>query len=156
ERSVPRGLTWAVLTTVVLVLLTLVLGCGALEAGRLVKRGDSYISYPLVEVLHSLPGVPTWLLYGFGVVALSGLVASYHGLLYGASRQLLALGQQGYLPAWLGGVHATRQTPVAALLVCSAFCAAFVVVNLWYVPAVKLAVLVAGFSALVLYIASMA
>ena len=50
------------------------------------------------------------------LTALFGLVASYHGLLYGASRQLFALGRAGFLPPAVGTVSPSRQTPVAALV----------------------------------------
>jgi ethanolamine permease len=55
----------------------------------------------------------------FGVltgVGLVGLVASLHGILIAASRAILELGRAGYAPRVLGEVHATRATPVPALL----------------------------------------
>jgi ethanolamine permease len=49
-------------------------------------------------------------------VGLVGLVASLHGILIAASRAILEFGRAGYAPRVLGGVHATRATPVPALL----------------------------------------
>ena len=43
-----------------------------------------------------------------GVIALFGLIASYHGMIYGASRQLFALGRAGYLPGCSARCAATR------------------------------------------------
>ena len=73
-------------------------------------------------------------------IALFGLVASYHGLLYGSSRQTFALGRAGFLPSALGGVNARRQTPVPALAACSLLTAGFVVANLWFDQAIQAAV----------------
>lgn len=155
DRIIPRGLTAAVLTTAVLLVLTLGTACGALDAAEIATRNNKDVIYPLAEVIRRIPaGRSPLLLYGFGTVALLGLVASYHGLLYGTSRQLFALGRAGFVPAWLGQVHATRQTPVPALAVGSLLTAGFVIANLW-IEQVAVAVLAAGFAALVLYILSM-
>ncbi len=156
-RTVPRGLTWAVLTVIGMVVLTTVTACGAARFDRIAERpsdaGPVSVDYPLAEVLRLTPaGGSDALFYGFGVVALVGLVASYHGLLFGSSRQLYALGRDGFLPAGLGAVNATRRTPVAALAATSLVTAGLVVANLWFEQAVAAAVLVAGFAALVLYL----
>jgi ethanolamine permease len=157
KRCVPRGLTWAVLTTVVLTVLTTVTACGSLDYEQIATRDGVKIAYPLSEVLSRIPARSSRpLLYGFSALALFGLVASYHGLLYGSGRQAFALGRAGWLPRWLSALHATRQTPVAALAACSVVTAAFVVANYWYDEAIEVAVLTAGFAALVLYVLSMA
>ena len=53
--------------------------------------------------------------WAFCGIALCGLIASYHGILYATSRQAFALGRGGYLPRPLGAVHATRRTPTTAV-----------------------------------------
>jgi amino acid transporter len=112
--------------------------------------------YPLVQVVrHVLAGRAPLVLWGFAVVALFGLVASYHGLLYGTSRQAFALGRDGYLPGVLGRLHARRQVPVAALAACSVVAAGFVVANVWYGQAIQLTILVAGLASLIWYILAM-
>src|SRR5262249_61808518 len=55
---------------------------------------------------------------------------------------------------WLGKVRVRRQTPTGALAACSGVTAGFVIANLIYPRAIKVAVLTAGFAALVLYLAS--
>lgn len=156
RRTVPRGLTWAVVTVIGMIVLTTVTACGALPFQQIAAKDGKDIDYPLAEVVRNIPaGRSGVLLYGFGVIALFGLVASYHGLLYGGSRQLYALGRAGFLPRALGRTHAERRTPVPALAACSLLTAGFVVANLWFEDAVKVAVLVAGFAALVLYLLSM-
>lgn len=155
-RTIPRGLTWAILTVVVLVVLTTTTACGALPFQQIAMKDDQPVDYPLAEVIRRIPaGQSPLLFYGFGALALFGLVASYHGLLYGSSRQLFALGRDRFLPPALGRVNLGRQTPVPALAACSLLTAGLVVANLWFDEAIQAAVLVAGFAALVLYVLSM-
>lgn len=159
-RTIPRGLTWAILTVIVLVVLTTVTACGAVPFQQIAEReiaGETQpVDYPLAEVIRLTPaGQSAALFYGFGAVALFGLIASYHGLLYGSSRQMFAMGRAGFLSPALGTVHANRRTPVAALGACSLLTAGFVVANVWFDQVIASAVLVAGAAALVLYLLSM-
>ena len=157
HRTIPRGLVWAQLTLIALVVLTWLFACGALESQKLaVNAQGKGISYPLAEALRSIPvGQSGLVTYGFGAIALFGMIASYHGMVYGTSRQAFGLGRAGYLPLLLGGVHAERRTPVPALLLCSLVTAGFVVANLWFDEAIAVAVLVSTLAALVWYILAM-
>ncbi len=163
HRTVPRGLVWAQLTLIVLVVLTCVFACGALDSQEVAARLDSDgkklndISYPLAEVIRRIPlGARSGaFVVGFGIIALFGLIASYHGMIYGSSRQAFALGRAGYLPGFLGTVHASRRTPIASLLVCSLISAGFVIANFWFDKAIAIAVLVSTLTALVWYILAM-
>jgi ethanolamine permease len=173
HRTLPRGLTWAQLTLIAVVVLTWLFACGAMDSQALAvtpvvdengapvldEKGvvtTTDVDYPLAKVIRQIPaGKYLPLVYGFGVIALFGLIASYHGMIYGASRQAFALGRAGYLPRILGEVHATRRTPVVALLVGSLIVAGFVVANLWFKDAVGVAVLVSTLTALIWYILAM-
>jgi ethanolamine permease len=157
QRSIPRGLTWAMLTVIGMVVLTVAAACGATHYADLAAGPDGKdIDYPLPLVVgRALAGGFPVLLYAFTAVALLGLVASYHGLLYGTSRQAFALGRDGYLPSALGWLHPRRGTPVTALVAVSAVVAGFAVANLWFVESIKLAVLVAGLASLIWYILAM-
>jgi ethanolamine permease len=157
HRTIPRGLVWAQLTLVGLVVLTWLFACGAVDSQRLAvtDKGED-ISYPLAEAIRlTAAGRSPALVYGFGTIALFGMIASYHGMVYGTSRQAFALGRAGYLPVFLGQVHAVRRTPVPALLVCSLVTAGFVVANLWMKQAIAVAVLVSTLTALIWYILAM-
>src|SRR5262249_3440583 len=107
HRTIPRGLVWAQLTLIGLVVLTWLFACAAVDSQQLaVDKDGNDISYPLAEALRLIPaGESPLLRYGFGTIALFGLLASYHGMVYGTSRQAFALGRAGYLPAYLGNVH---------------------------------------------------
>ncbi len=170
HRTVPRGLVWAQLTLIGLLVLTWLFACGALEyqelaatelrdsAGNVLldengePKSDS-VDYPLSKAIGRIPaGQSQLLFYGFGVIALFGMIASYHGMVYGTSRQSFALGRAGYLPGLLGQVHATRRTPVPALLITSLITAGFVVASYWFKEAIDVAVLVSTLTALIWYI----
>jgi ethanolamine permease len=152
HRTLPRGLVWAQLTLIGLVVLTWLFACGALDSQELAS-----VDYPLLRAIWRIPaGESPVLFYGFGVIAIFGMIASYHGMVYGTSRQGFALGRAGYLPGLLGQVHAARRTPVPALLICSLIAAAFVIANYWFKKAIDVAVLVSTLTALVWYILAMA
>jgi ethanolamine permease len=161
HRTIPRGLTWAQLTLIAVVLLTWLFACAAIDSQELAFNVDANgkqtpVDYPLAKAIRQIPaGQSPLLVYGFGIIALFGLVVSYHGMIYGASRQAFALGRAGYLPRILGEVHTTRRTPVPALLFGSLVAAAFVVANLWFEDAVGVAVLVSTLTALIWYILAM-
>ena len=108
----------AQITLIALVVLTWLFACGAWSPSRSpsVPTGKD-INYPLAEVIRRIPaGQSPLLLYGFGVIALFGLIASYHGMIYGSSRQAFALGRAGYLPALPGRSprHAAHAGALAA------------------------------------------
>ena len=151
HRTIPRGLVWGQLTLIVLVVLTWLFACGAMDYQEFAE-----VTYPLAKVVVGIPiGEYPLAIYGFGFIAIFGMIASYHGMIYGTSRQLFALGRAGYLPAFLGEVHSTRRTPVISLLVCSLITAGFCIANLWFKDAVAVAVLVSTLTALIWYILAM-
>lgn len=155
QRTIPRGLVWAQLTLIVLVVLTWLFACGAVDDSQelAVAADGTDISYPLAKVIGSIPvGKSPAAVYGFGLIAIFGMIASYHGMVYGTSRQAFALGRSGYLPTILGKVHQERRTPVPALALCSLITAGFIVANLWYPKAIALALLVSTLTALIWYI----
>lgn len=50
-----------------------------------------------------------------GLIALSGLVASFHAILFAQGRQIFALSRSGYLPRFLSVTHSDRKTPIVAM-----------------------------------------
>lgn len=151
HRTIPRGLVWGQLTLIALVVLTWLFACGAADSQELAA-----VDYPLLRAIDLIPaGQSLALFYGFGVIALFGMIASYHGMVYGTSRQGFALGRAGYLPLVLGQVHVTRRTPVPALLACTLITAAFVVASYWFKEAIDVAVLVSTLTALIWYVLAM-
>jgi ethanolamine permease len=173
HKTIPGGIVLAQLTLILLVVLTWLFACGAVEDSQLLavdpvfdengepvleygKPKTESVDYPLAKALRLIPaGKSPFVAYGFGVIALFGLIASYHGMLFGVSRQAFALGRAGYLPRLLGEVHAVRRTPVPALLISTFIAAGFVVANYWFKKAIDVAVLVSTLTALVWYTLAM-
>jgi len=54
------------------------------------------------------------------LVACTGLIASFHTIIFAYGRQIYSLSRAGYFPTWLSVTHGTRQTPQRALLAGSA------------------------------------
>jgi ethanolamine permease len=50
-------------------------------------------------------------------LGLFGLIASFHGIILGYSRQIFALAREAYLPAFLGKIHGRFHTPHRAIIV---------------------------------------
>lgn len=151
HRTIPRGLVWAQLTLIGLVIVTLIYACGAVDWHEI-----DAVGYPLAKAISLVPaGKSPLLVWGFGIIAIFGLIASFHGMVYGTSRQAFALGRAGYLPAFLGQVHGSRRTPVAALATCSVITASFVIASYWFKKAIDVAVLVSTLTALIWYILAM-
>src|SRR5205807_5980952 len=63
------------------------------------------------------------------LVACTGLIASFHTIIYAYGRQIYSLSRAGYFPSWLSVTHGSRKTPHRALLAGSAlgFAAALVI-----------------------------
>src|SRR5262249_51710093 len=151
HHSIPRGLVWAQITLIGLVILTWLFACGAMDSQKLAvtDRGEA-VSYPLAAALRLIPAAESsTLVSGFWLIAIVGMIASYHGIAFGTSRQAFALGRAGYLPKFLGEVHANRRTPVPALLATSLITAGFLVAHIWLASAIEVAILVSTLTALI-------
>jgi len=88
------------------------------DPGRHERRQGCQLSVGQGDQQHSDRKISAGRLW-FGVIAIFGMIASYHGMIYGTSRQAFALGRSGYLHSILGEVHAERRTPVPALVASS-------------------------------------
>lgn len=118
RRDLPRGFGLAMGTLVVLALLTFFTAVGV-DGWRAVvypPGSEATSDSPLPLALAKVVGdshVLYHLLIGIG---LCGLLASFHGIILVAGRATFEMGRLGFAPRALGVAHASRQTPVAALL----------------------------------------
>jgi ethanolamine permease len=112
ERDLPRGLLLGLLTLVVCSFLTLLLSAGVSPGAEALGRSDE----PLLENLRAIfgEGIGTRAL---GILAVAGLVASFHTIVFAYGRQIFSLSRAGYFPHWLSVTHGRRQTPHRALCV---------------------------------------
>jgi ethanolamine permease len=111
-RDIPRGLRLGLATLVVCAFATLVLAAGSAPGARALAVSDE----PLFEGLRGIFGA------GLGtralaLVAVAGLAASFHGIIFAYGRQIYSLSRAGYFPRWLSRTHARRRTPALALAV---------------------------------------
>ncbi len=110
-RDMPRGIFWSLATLIVCSLLTPILS-GSIAPGA-DKVGAS--QEPLFLGFQTIFGV------GIGsrilaLCAVTGLVASFHAIIYAYGRQIYSLARAGYFPSWLSQTNAKRRTPHLALI----------------------------------------
>ena len=51
-----------------------------------------------------------------GLMAVAGLVASFHAIIFAYGRNIYSLSRAGYFPRWLSVTHGIRKTPHVALI----------------------------------------
>lgn len=110
QRDIPRGFTAGLITLVLLAGATLVCTAGVLPWPELVKD-DSPLPHAMAAVLSP----QHWLTHMMIYIGLFGLLASFHGIMMGYSRQVFALARAGYLPPLLAYLHPRRRTPIFAV-----------------------------------------
>lgn len=111
QRTIPKGYLWGMLTLVALALGVMVFSGGVGD-----WRALSAMDYPLPETIATVLGHGNMFTKLFAGIGLFGLVASFHGLIIGYSRQIFALSRSGFLPGVLSRVSRRFQTPHWALL----------------------------------------
>jgi ethanolamine permease len=145
KRDIPKGYIAGIATLVVLALGTLVCATGILTPEQLVED-DS----PLPRVLRAVLSADHPMTHLMVYLGLFGLIASFHGIMMGYSRQVFALARAGFLPAFLARLHPRFKTPAWAVVVPGIVGAAAALTE----RADELIAL-AGMGAVVLYLTSM-
>lgn len=111
ERDVPHALTWGIFTLLILAFLVLVLNSGIPPGAA----GIGASAAPLADGFKTILGEGP-LTNALIAIAVSGLVASFHTIIYGYGRVLFSLSRAGYIPRWLS-LTSRYQTPAIALIV---------------------------------------
>jgi ethanolamine permease len=145
KRDIPKGYLAGMATLVVLALGTLICATGILTPEQLVED-DSPLPRVLKHVLSADHPMTHLMVY----LGLFGLIASFHGIMMGYSRQVFALARAGFLPAPLARLHPRFKTPAWAIIVPGVVGALAVLTE----RADEL-IAMAGMGAVVLYITSM-
>jgi ethanolamine permease len=112
EKDIPRGTMWGLITLVVTGFLILFLNSGIRPGAGKVK--DS--SEPLLDGLKTIFGSGTSASL-LGLIAVAGLVASFHTIIFAYGRNIFSLSRAGYYPHALSVTDEKRQTPHVALIV---------------------------------------
>jgi len=110
-KDMPRALILGVFTLFALSIATLVLNSGV-GGGALVIGGSAA---PLNDGFLAIfgDGATTTVLT---FIALTGLIASFHTIIYAYGRVLFALSRAGYLPRWMSKTSTRFRTPHIALI----------------------------------------
>jgi ethanolamine permease len=111
KRDLPRGILLGfatlVLSAFMIVLLNpSVMGIGSFALGSSLE--------PLLDGFRAIYGDAGATI--LGIVALTGLIASFHTILYAQGRQVYSLSRAGYFPSALSVTHAKYKTPHVAMI----------------------------------------
>jgi ethanolamine permease len=111
NRNIPKGYLMGMGTLIFLALGVMIL-TGGIGDWHLLSK----IDYPLPEAIGMVMGKNNQLTTIFAGIGLFGLIASFHGLIIGYSRQIFALSRSGFLPKIFSNVNARFRTPHWALI----------------------------------------
>jgi ethanolamine permease len=110
-RTIPRAYIGGILTLVVLAFGTMIFA-GAVGDWK----GLANINDPLPQAMKIVVGSGSGWLHLLVWIGLLGLIASFHGIIIGYSRQMFALARAGLLPKVLATLHPRLRTPYWAIL----------------------------------------
>ena len=110
HRTIPRAYITGIMT-----LVTLALGVMLMAGSAGDWRTLSGINDPLPQAMKMIVGEHSNWMHMLVWIGLFGLIASFHGIILGYSRQLFALARAGYLPQGLATLS-RFQTPYRAII----------------------------------------
>ena len=111
KRDMPRGLLYGLLTLIVTAFLVLFLNAGIAPGAKVVGASDEPLFLGFQTIFGD--GVGAKLL---ALIAVAGLIASFHTIIFAYGRNIYSLSRAGYFPKWLSVTHGTRKTPHVALV----------------------------------------
>jgi ethanolamine permease len=118
QRTIVKGFGSAILTLVILCILTFLSSVGVAGWEAIVYKPDgSESDSPLPLALSHVVPAGHVMYHLLITVGLLGLVASFHGIILAAGRSSYEFGRVGYAPRGIGSIHPRFQTPARALLV---------------------------------------
>jgi len=115
EQDLPRGILYALATLIAISFLTVVLSAGIAPGAAKLATSNEPLALGFQTIFGQ--GLKTRVL---ALVACTGLIASFHTIIFAYGRQIYSLSRAGYFPTWLSVTHGTRHTPQRALLAGSA------------------------------------
>jgi ethanolamine permease len=110
-RTIPRAYIGGILTLVVLAFGTMIFAGAVGDWQALANIND-----PLPQAMKIVVGAKSGWLHLLVWIGLLGLIASFHGVIMGYSRQIFALARAGLLPKVLAAIHPRWRTPHLAIL----------------------------------------
>ena len=111
QRDMPKALLWGILTLIVASGLTLFLNAGIAPGAAVVGRSDEPLFLAFTTIFGERIGASV-----LALLAVAGLVASFHTIIYAYGRNIYSLSRAGYFPQWLSVTLPNRKTPHVALI----------------------------------------
>ena len=153
KKTIPRAYVAGILTLVVLAIGVMIFAGGVGD-----WRTLSNINDPLPQAMKAVVGNNSNWMHMLVWIGLFGLVASFHGIILGYSRQFFALARAGFLPSGLARLS-RFQTPHRAILAGGVVGIAAILsdglVNLQGMSLTAAMITMSVFGAIVMYIVSM-
>ncbi len=111
KRDMPKGIILGIITLMISAFMIVLLnpslpGVGAFHLGSALE--------PLLDGFKAVYGDSGVVI--LGLVALTGLIASFHTILYAQGRQIYSLSRAGYFPTALSITHPVYKTPYVAMM----------------------------------------
>ncbi|MEP7217654.1 MAG: ethanolamine permease [Bacteroidota bacterium] len=111
KRDIPRGMVFGIITLIIASLAVLYLNTAIAPGAAAISTSEE----PLFEGFKTIfgDGMATKIL---ALIAVAGLIASFHTVIFAYGRQIFSLSRAGYFPRFLSVTHSSRQTPHVALI----------------------------------------
>jgi len=113
KRDMPRGILLGIGTLIVSAFMIVLLNPSVIGVGAfaLATSGE-----PLLDGFRAVYGTGGPITVVLGLVAMIGLIASFHTIIYAQGRQIYSLSRAGYFPSRLSVTHDTYKTPHIAMI----------------------------------------
>ncbi len=126
QRDIPRGIIAGMLTLMLSAFLILFLNPGVIGVG---SHALGQSAEPLLDGFRAIYGGETAKL--LALIAVVGLIASFHTIIFAEGRQIYSLSRAGYFPTFLSLTHGDRKTPHVAM-VTGALLGLAVMLGVWF------------------------
>lgn len=154
RRTIPIAYIAGIITLLILAIGVMVFAGGVGDWTALASVND-----PLPQAMKTVVGENSGWLHMLVWIGLFGLVASFHGIILGYSRQFFALARAGYLPRYFASLHPKFRTPHRAIIAGGIVGIAAIysdgLINLQGMTLTAAMITMAVFGAIVMYIMSM-
>jgi ethanolamine permease len=139
QRDMPRGIILGMLTLIVSAFMILWLNPSVIGVGahKLASSGE-----PLLDGFRAIFGETQAKILAF--VAIIGLIASFHTIIYAQGRQIYSLSRAGYFPPVLSITHSVWKTPHVAMIVGAVVGLGLMMIIFWGQGADKGAAVIGG------------
>ncbi|MFT4928520.1 MAG: ethanolamine permease [Phenylobacterium sp.] len=106
KRDMPKGLLYGILTLIIASVLTLFLNAGIAPGAAAVGASSEPLFLAFKTIFGDGVGASV-----LALLAVAGLIASFHTIIYAYGRNIYSLSRAGYFPQWLSVTHDQHKTP---------------------------------------------